>query len=285
VAAGTDSYAAAIRADGPTGWYRFSELNAGQSVTAGGQDPQNLCLDSSTGGNLNQVASGINPFVNQNFLVYGSGVSANVPSLLKTRGGQSGGGSALFPSTATLSTANIATGGQGLDANTLQPTAAITVEAWVQPNVINGSTKQVAVCYGSDASSLAAYCLYHTGGSATTHAFNFSVNIAGTLRTATSTTPLLVAGQSYYAVGTYDGTNVRIYVNGVLQASTAITGAISYASIGGLGLAIGNDPSLTDANIQANIDEVGIYTRALTATQIAYHYRQGSTYLPFVWRH
>jgi hypothetical protein len=168
----------------------------------------------------------------------------------------------------------------------LQPTSFLTVEAWHKPNVCaTGSVKQVLACYGSDVASLAAWNLYHSGSSAVNHTFKFSVNVAGTIVTATATLPVVVVGSTYHVVGTYDGVNVRIYVNGVLQGTTAATGAISYASIAGYGIALGNDPSLTDANLQGYLDEVAIYAQALSATRIAYHYRQGSTYLPFSWNH
>ena len=283
---GWDSYGQAVRADGPVGWYRFNELLAGSAVAAGSQDPQNLCFDSSANGNLNAPVN-----ANQNFLQYGSAVLANQSSLLATNGVTSmvttgdPGGSALFPSTVTASTINIATGGAAQPA-ILQPTTAITVEAWHKPNVCTtGSVKQVLACFGTDASSLAAYNLYHLGSTAINHTFAFSVNVAGTLRTATAALPARVVGTIYHVVGVYNGVNVLIYVNGVLQGTTAITGAISYANIGAFGLAFGNDPSTTDANLQGYLDEVAIYNYGLSATRSAYHYREGSTYLPFVWNH
>lgn len=264
---GWDSYSATVATDGPVGWYRFSEL-AGQN-----QDPQLLCLDS----------SGF-PVSNGNYLQYGSAVVPNSPSVLTVRAGNYDNGAALFPSTATLATANIATGGAATPL-VLQPTTAITVEAWHIPNVIGSSAKQVLVCYGSDASTLAAYNLYHYGTTASNHTFLFAVNVAGTLKVATAALPALVVGSRYHVVGVYNGVSVLIYVNGALQGTTAATGLISYASIAGLGLAFGNDPSLTDANIQGTIDEVAIYPTALGATRVAYHYRQGSVLQPFVWRH
>ncbi len=285
---GWDSYVQAIYADGPVGFYQFAELLAGSAVTAGSQDPQNLCFDSSAAGNLNRA---VPPFANGNFLQYGSAVVANSPSLLVTNGPSNSpgagnnGGSALFPSTATASLVNIATGGSA-QPPILQPTAAITVEGWHRPNVCTtGSVKQVLACYGTDASSLAAYNLYHSGSTASNHVFAFSINIGGTLKTATASLPALVVGTTYHAAGTYDGVNVRIYVNGVLQGTTAATGAIAYNALGGYGLALGNDPSLTDANLQGYLDETAIYNYALSATRIAYHYREGSTYLPFIWNH
>jgi hypothetical protein len=272
---------AAIRAAGPVGWWQFSELLPGSPVTAGSQDPQNIAFDGSASGNLNP---GVIPNPNGNNLQYGSAVIGNAfePN---TSVGSNAQTAALFPSTATTSLANIITGGSA-QPPILQPTAAISVGAQLTPNVMTtGSVKQVLMCYGSDASSLAAYNLYHLGSTATNHVFAFSVNIGGTLRTATASLPALVVGTAYFALGTYDGTAVRIYVNGVLEGTTTITGAISYASLGGFGLAMGNDPSNSDANLQGAMGVAAIYNYALTQTQITYLARQGFTYLPFPWRH
>jgi hypothetical protein len=281
MSAGWVPLTASIRAAGPIGLWQFSELLPGSPVTAGSQDPQNLALDSSASGNLNP---GSRPQANGNYLQYGSAVVGN-SFASTTSTGSNAQSSAVFPNTATTSINNIIGGGLGIDV-ALQPTAAISVGCQVTPAVCaTGSVKQVMVCYGSDASSLAAYKLYHAGSTAINHTFAFAVNIAGTVYTATATTPVVVVGTSYFVMGTYDGTNVRIYVNGVLQGTTAATGAISYASIGAYGLTFGNDGSLSDANLQGSLGIVGIYGYALTQTQITYLARQGSTYLPFPWRH
>lgn len=283
---GWDSYGQAVYADGPVGWYRFQELLAGSAVTAGSQDPQNFAMDASGGlGNLNAPVN-----AHQNVLQYGSAVTSNNQSLLSTNGtpGNIGagdaGGSATFPNTAAKSVNNIITGGAA-QPPILQPTAAISVEAWCKPAVITGGATQVLVAYGSDASTLAAYNLNHTGSTAINHTFVFSINIGGSLKTATAALPALVANVTHHVVGTYDGVNVRIFVDGVLQGTTAATGLISYANIGAFGLAMGNDGSNTDANLQGSLDEVAIYSQALSATRISYHFREGSTYLPFAWNH
>jgi hypothetical protein len=248
-------------------------------------------MDSAGGAQISS-ALGTTPDGGGYFLQYGSAVLSNQQSLLSTNGipGNVGagdeGGSALFPSTVTASTTNIITAGAGTSPVIQASTTAITVSCWVKPNVCTtGSVKQVMACYGTDASSLAAFNLYHLGSTAINHTFAFSVNVAGTLRTATATLPVIVVGTVYNVVGVYDGVSVRIYVNGILQGTTAITGLISYASIGAFALAMGNDGSTSDANLQGSLDEVAIYNKALTAARITYQYRQGSTYLPFPWNH
>lgn len=269
---------ASIRAAGPIALFQFAELLPGQPITAGSQDPQNFAFDSSASGNLNPGSA---PYPNGNYLVYGANVVGNGSTSASPVANALS--AAIFPNTATLSSANVIGGGFGVDV-TLQPTAAISVGCQVTPSVIVAAAKQVMVCYGSDASSLAAYNLYHTGSSTTNHTFAFSVNVGGTLKTATATTPI-VAGTSYFVLGSYDGLNVRIYVNGVLQGTTSAPGTISYASIGAYGLTYGNDGSLSDANLQGAMGILAIYNYALTQNQITYLARQGQLSVTFPWRH
>ena len=63
---------------------------------------------------------------------------------------------------------------------------------------------------------------------------------------------------------TYDGANLRLYVNGVQTASRALTGSIVTTT--GL-LKIGGN-AVSGEWFNGLIDEVRIYNRALTAAQI-----------------
>ncbi len=80
--------------------------------------------------------------------------------------------------------------------------------------------------------------------------------VFGTSALATSTFTQLAA--------TYDGTTVRFYVNGSLVATTTATGTIA-TSTGPL--QIGGD-SIYGQFFSGVIDEVRIYNKALTQTQI-----------------
>ena len=78
----------------------------------------------------------------------------------------------------------------------------------------------------------------------------------------------------YHAAGTYDGSNIRVYVNGQPQgAPTSVTGTIAPASNP---LNIGRDPSNPLRFFKGLIDEVEIYNRALSADEIAAIYNAGS---------
>jgi hypothetical protein len=77
-----------------------------------------------------------------------------------------------------------------------------------------------------------------------------------------------------HLVVTYDGTTVRFYANGEPQwASTGTAPAPN--TVGPL--CIGGDPAIGNELFDGNVDEVAIYTNALTADQIKLHYAVGVT--------
>jgi hypothetical protein len=79
--------------------------------------------------------------------------------------------------------------------------------------------------------------------------------------------------QIYYVVGTYDGTNQRIYVDGVLMASsTSVSGSLSYTGMTD-GFLIGQVQGFTGGRyLTGNIYAMQVYNRALSATEISQNY-------------
>ena len=66
-----------------------------------------------------------------------------------------------------------------------------------------------------------------------------------------------------HVVGTYDGTNIRLYINGTLDTSN--TGGISNPSTT---FYIGNRRNLNSSNMNGIIDEVAYFNRALTSFEV-----------------
>jgi len=73
-----------------------------------------------------------------------------------------------------------------------------------------------------------------------------------------------------HLVGTYDGTNTKIYLNGVLKNTKTFSGNINTT---GKALSIGNRAEPKDLPFNGTIDEVRIYNRALSAEEIRAHYQ------------
>lgn len=70
-----------------------------------------------------------------------------------------------------------------------------------------------------------------------------------------------------HLAGTYDGSTIRVYVNGILDGSTAMTGPIS---AGSSSVTIGGNPGAPAGELmQGMIDEVRVWTVARTQQQIA----------------
>jgi hypothetical protein len=68
-----------------------------------------------------------------------------------------------------------------------------------------------------------------------------------------------------HIAATYDGTTLRLFVNGVQTSTKAVTGSIK-TSTGAL--RFGGNTSWSDEWFSGLIDEVRLYNRALTAAEI-----------------
>ena len=85
-------------------------------------------------------------------------------------------------------------------------------------------------------------------------------HIDGAYRSCTSTTTIVAL--------TYDGTNVKLYVNGVLEATTAYTGTIKSTTTQ---MALGGNPAgnaVTGERFTGKIYSAAVYNKALTAAQV-----------------
>jgi hypothetical protein len=156
----------------------------------------------------------------------------------------------------------------------LQPTI-VSVEAWVEASSLNASGLfQPVVAYGR----LSTGTPYQIAISPINQ-FVFSVHTA-TANTSVVSNTLSAPGRVFHIVGTYDGTTLKIYVNGVFENQTSASGAITYAGIySWTGLAIGSGyDALTTHPIVSyagTIADVSIYGYGLTATQVENHYLDG----------
>jgi hypothetical protein len=83
------------------------------------------------------------------------------------------------------------------------------------------------------------------------------------------------AGKWYHVLGTYDGSAVRFFVNGILMSSSPCQGAIQY---GTTAMEIGRnsyEPGNTSYYFKGKIDDVRIYNRALSSSEILQLYTMG----------
>ena len=143
-----------------------------------------------------------------------------------------------------------------LDANDLDLTTGMTLEAWVRPTAINGFETVVLKEAGSDL----AYSLYGDNQSGRP---STSIRQGSTYYAANGTSQLPLNVWTHLAA-TYDGANLRLYVNGTQAGTLARTGAVNTSS-GALRMG-GN--SIWNEWFAGRIDEVRVYDRALSGTEI-----------------
>ena len=91
---------------------------------------------------------------------------------------------------------------------------------------------------------------------------------SGTTKAGSGSVPL---GQWVHLAGTYDGNRVILYVNGVERARVAKTGALVASSRPVLlgANANGTDPLAGSEFLAGGLDEVRLFSRALTANEVA----------------
>ena len=138
------------------------------------------------------------------------------------------------------------------DSNSLDLTTGMTLEAWLFPTAVGGWRD--VIYKGTDD-------IYYLMGSSD----NSTPAIGGTFSpSALRGTSSLPLNAWTHLAGTYDGTTMRLYVNGVQVSSRAQTGPIQTSTAA---LTMGGD-ALYGQYFAGRIDEARIYNRALSAAEI-----------------
>ncbi|MBY0369704.1 hypothetical protein K2X33_03395 [bacterium] len=146
--------------------------------------------------------------------------------------------------------------------STLSPTTGITIESWVYPTDI--TSYRTIACKQTNSgwtTPYADYCLRTQAGDV-----QFWVRYAGS--SVLMNTATISANAWTHIVGTYNGSYRRVYVNGTLVKSDAVTGSIDTS---GQQLTIGSQGGGAAAGsyFLGSIAKTAIYNRALSASEIS----------------
>ncbi len=160
----------------------------------------------------------------------------------------------------------------------LNPSTAITVDAWI---FVTANTFFPGIVSKGNVGNFAeSYDLFLFTGGTTNGQPAFLVNTNGTstgraIAVASSTVPL---NTWTHVAGTYDGVNVRVYVNGVLAGTTPHTGTIFATSDPVLiGKSNRTPSSFPDSFFSGSIDEPEIYKTALSVGDISSIFAAGAS--------
>jgi hypothetical protein len=153
----------------------------------------------------------------------------------------------------------------------LQP-EKVTVVAWVRASGTPGTVESVVGQGASAGCGFSSYAIY-TGGSSQASGLRFYIYNGTSLFVTPPAGNGIWDGQWHMAAGTFDGTAVRLYIDGQQVGSgTPASGSIGYGLTANNEFVIGNyaDPNACSEQTQfaGDVDEVRLYSRALSAAEI-----------------
>jgi hypothetical protein len=155
--------------------------------------------------------------------------------------------------------------GTGLD---FPGTQSFTVEAWIKPSKIDSTNRPVYVRETSDDKGLEGYGLVIEENSG----IGLERFVSGDRVYALAPSP--DAGVYTYVVGTYDGEELTVYINGMHAGSTGDTRPMpstpAVPNIGGY-----SEDTSYAAPFEGTLDEVAVYDAALPSTHVMIHYLTG----------
>jgi len=162
------------------------------------------------------------------------------------------------------------------DRGALNPTQGISVSAWFRVTSVTAGVQQAIVRKGWSTGTNLQYSLRVLGDKLS----GFGVNATGTLAVATGSTAL-ATNRWYFGVLAYDRSNVLVYLDGLLDATTALTGNLAVFSEP-LQVAAGFDTTLSQPTLflGGQLDDIRIYSRALTAGEVRQLWQIGRGNMP-----
>ncbi len=162
------------------------------------------------------------------------------------------------------------------DSQSLEP-ANVSVSAWVDSATSPGDYKYI-VAKGAEGCLAASYGLYTGAGGGLEFYVASNTGMSWTL--SPDAGQAVWNGQWHNVVGTYNGSSVKLYVDGrEVGAGTPDTAPIAYGLFTSNNLLIGNYPGCSGTGFNGSIDEVKIFNRALSPFEIGTGY-QLSHWLP-----
>lgn len=152
-------------------------------------------------------------------------------------------------------------------ASTFLPTSAITINCWAKTNVTQ-VYKKIFVTVTTGTQSV--HGVYFSLGPSPYNIYLGIITNIGNQYASTSTDPSTTQFSNF--CGTYDGANIRLYLNGTLLATQSQTGTINNGGIGRIS-GYDNGGEIWDGNIST----FSIYNRALTVTEVLQNYNATKT--------
>ncbi|MBO9692805.1 endo-beta-N-acetylglucosaminidase H [Chryseobacterium sp.] len=141
--------------------------------------------------------------------------------------------------------------------------SALSFEGWIKPSSFKSASPYISSIIGTEVSDSNSAFLRLGDASLANNKLQFVVSINNVQQKLASATALN-ANTWYHVAATYDGSNMKIYINGTLDATKAQTGSVNSTGAFNVGYLYN-----TSRNFNGKIDEVRVWKRALSQTEIS----------------
>lgn len=152
----------------------------------------------------------------------------------------------------------------------LDLTSAITISAWINTTTTGSGT--ILGKWDNTNSELSYRLMINRAGN--TNKVTFAGSNNGVNETDADGTSDINDGSWHHVLGTYDGSQLKIYVDGKEEKSTPLSTGLFSAPSENVYIGAAREGSLTNY-FNGSIDEVKIYNFALTPDQVKAEYNQG----------
>ncbi len=141
--------------------------------------------------------------------------------------------------------------------------SALSFEGWIKPSSFKSASPYISSIMGTEVSDSNSAFLRLGDANVANNKVQFVLSINNVQQKLASTTALN-ANTWYHVAATYDGASMKIYINGVLDASKSQTGSVSSNGAFNVGYLYN-----TSRNFNGKVDEVRVWKRVLNQTEIS----------------
>jgi hypothetical protein len=139
------------------------------------------------------------------------------------------------------------------DPESLNIADAVSLLAWIKPESLGNGADQTFISKGQE-----SYALKQASNNTLEFRISDTINVQATIDSSLN-------GDWHHVAGTYDGSSLNVYLDGVFQGTTSSVGTVNASAYN---VNIGRESVGNRFHYNGGIDDVRIYTRALTEDEI-----------------